>query len=106
MPKYFAKALHKFKNFLQKFHPNNKTEYSPQKHVEPNYGQKVQYAESANDAPTLDSVDIKLIQEIVGTFLYYGIAVDNTIIVAISTIASEQSTARSNTAKKTTQLLN
>ena len=106
MPKYVAKALHKFQKYLQKFHPNNKPEYSPHKHVEPNYGQKVQYAELANDAPTLDSVDINLIQKIVGTFLYYGIAVDNTILVALSTIASEKSAATSNMAKKITQLLN
>ena len=38
--------------------------------------------------------------------MYYGIAVDNTIIVALSTIVSEQSAATSNTAKKITQLLN
>ena len=89
-----------------KFHPNNKPEYSPHKHVEPNYGQKVQYAEPDDDTPILDSVDINLIQKIEGTFLYYGIAVDNTILVALSTIASEQSTATSNMAKKITQLLN
>ena len=106
MPKYVAKALHKFKNSLQKFHPNNKPEYYQHKHVEPNYGQKVQYAEPVNDAPTLDYVDINLIQKNVGTFLYYGIAVDNTISVALSTITSEQSAATSNAAKKITQLLN
>ena len=77
----------------------------PHKHVEPNYGQKVQYAEPDNDAPTLDSVDINLIQKSLGTFLYYGITVNNTILVALSTIASEQSAATSNTAKKITQLL-
>ena len=38
--------------------------------------------------------------------MYYGIAVDNTILVALSTIASEQSAVTSNTAKKITQLLN
>ena len=38
--------------------------------------------------------------------MYYGIAVDNTIIVTLSTIASEQSAATSNTAKNITQLLN
>ena len=54
----------------------------------------------------MDSVDINLIKKIVGTFLYYGIAVDNTIIVALSTITSEQSAATLNTAKKITQLLN
>ena len=41
MPKYVAKALHKFKKSLQKFDPNNKPEYSPHKHVEPNYVKKV-----------------------------------------------------------------
>ena len=51
MPKYVARALHKFKQALQKFHPNgfNKPEYSPQKKVEPNYGRKVQYAEPNDD---------------------------------------------------------
>ena len=106
MPKYAKRELHKFKQALQKFHPDNKPEYSPHKHVEPNYGQKVQYAEPTDYAPKLDSVDINLIQKIVGTFLYYGIAVDNTILVALSTIASEQYSATSNTAKKITQLLN
>ena len=76
------------KNSLQKFLPDNNPEYSPHKHVETNYGQKVQYAEPSDDTPILDYVDINLIQKIVGTFLYYGIAVDNTIIVALSTIAS------------------
>ena len=106
MPKYVARALHKFKQVLQKFHPDNKPEYSPHKHVEPNYGQKVQYAEPTDDAPTLDYVDINLIQNIVGTFLYYVIAVDNTILVALSTITSDQSAATSNMEKKITQLLN
>ena len=105
-PKYFTRALHKFKQVLQKFHPDNILEYSPHKHVESNYGQKVQYSEPTDDAPKLDSVDINLIKKIVGTFLYYGIAVDNNILVALSTIASEQSSATSNTAKKITQLLN
>ena len=106
MPKYAARALHKFKQALQKFHPNNKPEYSPHKHVEPKYGKKVRYEEPTDDAPTLASVDINLIQKIAGTFLYYGIAVDNTILVALGTIASEQSYATSNTAKKITELLN
>ena len=88
MPIYVTKALHKFKKSLQKPLNDNKPEYFPHKHVEINYGQKVQYVEPADDTPILDSVDINLIQKIVGTFLYYGIAVDNTILVALSTIAS------------------
>ena len=106
MPKYVARALQKFKQALQKFHPNNKPEYYPHKHVEPNYGQKVQYAEPTDDATPLDSADINLVQKVVGTLLDYGIAVDNTMLVALSTISSEQSSATYSTAKKITQLLN
>ena len=36
VPKYVARALHKFKQALQNFHPDNKPEYFPHKHVEPN----------------------------------------------------------------------
>ena len=50
VPKYVARSLHKFKQALQKFHPDNKPEYSPHKHVEPNYGQKVQYVEPTGDS--------------------------------------------------------
>ena len=106
MPKYVTRALHKFKQALQKFHLDNKPEYSPHKHVEPNYGQKVQHSEPTDDEPPLDYFKINLIQKSVGTFLYHGIAVDNTIVVALSTIASEQSSDTSNLAKKITQLLN
>ena len=108
MPKYVARALHKFQQALRKFDLNgfNKPENSLHKHVESKYGQKVQYAKPTDDAPPLDSVDINLIQKNVGTFLYYGIAVDNTILVALSTIASEQYSATSITAKKIIQLLN
>ena len=38
--------------------------------------------------------------------MYYGIAVDNTILVALITIAVEQSAATSNMVKKITQLSN
>ena len=106
MSKYVTKVLHKFKNFLQIFLFNNKPEYYQHKHVETNYGQKVQYAEPTDDTLLLISVDINLIQTIVGTFLYDGIAVDNTNLVALSTIALEKSAATSNTANKITQLLN
>ena len=64
IPKYVTRALHKFKQALQKFHTNNKPEYLPHKHVEPNYGQNVQYAEPTNDAPKLDSFNINLIKKL------------------------------------------
>ena len=46
------------------------------------------------------------IQGILGTLLYYGRAVDPTIAVALSTIASQQSNGTEHTAKAITKLLN
>ena len=40
------------------------------------------------------------------TFLYYAIALDNTILPALSNISSEQSKATTNTAKQVAKLLN
>ena len=41
-----------------------------------------------------------------GTFLYYAIAIDNTILPALRKIFSEQSKATTNTAKQVAKLLN
>ena len=41
-----------------------------------------------------------------GTLLYYAIAIDNTILPALSNISSEQSKATTNTAKQVAELLN
>ena len=41
-----------------------------------------------------------------GIFLYYDIAIDNTILVDLNDISLEQSKATSNTSKKITKLLN
>ena len=41
-----------------------------------------------------------------GTFLYYAIAIDNTILPALSDISSEQSKATTNTEKQVAKLLN
>ena len=49
---------------------------------------------------------IKLIQQVIGVCLYYGRAADDTILSALSTIASEQSNGTKQTMeKKTIQLL-
>jgi len=49
--------------------------------------------------PPLDAVVIFKLQQIVGTFLYYDRAVNATILVALGTIAEEQTKVTTNTAK-------
>jgi hypothetical protein len=57
-------------------------------------------------SPTLDSKETKLIQEILGTLLYYARAVDSTMLATIRTIATQQASATKQTMKAIVQLLN
>ena len=50
--------------------------------------------------------ETNIIQKFVGKFLYYGLAIDNTILVALNNISLEQSSATKNTSKKVAILLN
>ncbi len=53
----------------------------------------------------LNKEETKYIQAVVGTLLYYGRAVDNTILPALSTIATKQANLTTKTMKKIKQLL-
>ena len=72
----------------------------------PIYGISIQYSNPEDSSDMLPPIDCNLIQKIVGTYLYYGIALDNTPMVALNYISLEQSKATDNTSKKITKLLN
>ena len=57
------------------------------------------------DTVKLNDEQIKLIQQVIGVCLYYDRAVDNTILPALSAIASKQSNGTKQTMEKTIQLL-
>jgi len=84
MPGYCKEALIRFNHTLQKIN------HQPYKHNEPKYGAKIQYAEQPDASPKLGKEETKFIQQVTGTFLYYARAVDPTMLVALSAIASEQ----------------
>jgi hypothetical protein len=51
------------------------------------YGAKIQYAKALVDtSPCLSAKETTHIQQVISTFLYYGIAVDPTMLVAIGSI--------------------
>ena len=58
-----------------------------------------------DDTPEATEEEVKYIQQVVGTILYYARAVDLTLLMALSTIASEQATATKTTIKNAKQLL-
>jgi hypothetical protein len=79
MPGYVNKALQRFTHPMPKKH-----QPAPSKWVEPQYGASIQYAEPDNTYDKLSKEGILRLQEIIGTFLYYRRAVDNTSHVSCS----------------------
>ena len=51
---------------------------------------KTQYADESDNSPPVSASAKTLIQQFVGTFLYYGLALDYTMLVSLSTIGSQQ----------------
>ena len=83
---YIQKVLHRFN------HPNlQQPQYAPHKWERPNYGAPVQHTNVESDLPLLPPKEITRIQQIIGSLLYYARAVENTILMALNCIASEQS---------------
>ena len=100
MPKYMMKALAKFA------HPKpHRAQYSPHRWNKPTYGQRVQYVTPDKLGTPLDMKGQRRVQSIVGTFLYCGRAVEQTILPALNDIASFQARPTSDTVKRTNRLM-
>ena len=84
MPDYVPNALTRLGHKKPK-----RPQHSPHLWTVPRYGQKLQLA---NDdlTPLLDKLGIKRVQQVSGIFLYYGRAIDQTIIVALNEISNSQ----------------
>ena len=84
MPTYIKEALHKFQ------HPAPSCpQDTPHAWNQPVYGAAVQYTDQPDDFPLLPPNSINLVQQIIGTLLYYTIDVDPTMLVTIGAIASQ-----------------
>jgi hypothetical protein len=101
MPGYVSKALLRFEHKKK----TDKIQNSPHPHNILTYGAKVQYAEQSDGSPKLDKADIKYIQQVAGTLLYYGRAVDPTILPTLSSVASEEAAPTERTMERVKQLL-
>ena len=77
---------------------------SPGIYLPPNYGKNIQYAPLDTSEP-LSPADTTRLQKIVGTFLYYGRAVDHTVVTATAAISSEQAHPTDNLLKQADRLL-
>jgi hypothetical protein len=100
MPGYIKKLLQKYKHKIPK-----KPQHCPYTPAPKQYGDKAQALLPADISPKLSDKEIKEIQRVVGSILYYMRAVDITILMALSSIASEQMRGWTNMMAKAKQLL-
>ena len=100
MPGYIAKALARFAHPAPK-----KPQHQPHPNTERSYGATIQYAKAEDTSPAVPATDKTFIQQVLGVLLYYGRAVDSTILVAIGSIASAQATPTEKTLELTKILL-
>jgi hypothetical protein len=86
MPGYIENALIIFSHKLP-----NKLQLQPHPHTLHTYGATVQYAKADKVSPLGTNAEGKFIRQVIGIFLYYGRAVDSTILVGLSSLAAAQS---------------
>ena len=89
MPGYIQKVLQKLQHLPPK-HP----QYSPHECVTTKWTQKGtrQYVMQEDTSPLLPQKEIKYVQSAIGSLLYYGRALDCSILPALSQIATRQAT--------------
>jgi hypothetical protein len=59
-------------------------------HTTPTYGTTIQYAQAVDTSPAATKAEEKVIRQVIGVLLYYGRAVDSTIITGLSSLAATQ----------------
>jgi hypothetical protein len=99
MPNYIKKALKQFQ------YNAGTLQHSPYSSVPIQYGAKKQYATAETTEPLLDAKSQRFIQQVCGKLLFFGQAVDSTLLCPISAIASQSSKPTEDTMRHTQQLL-
>ena len=100
MPGYIKKALQRYKHEI-----SARRQDAPYTAAPRIYGAAAQAPSKDDDSPEATKNKVKHIQQVMGTILYYARAVDITVLMALSTIASEQATATKTTIKNMEQML-
>ena len=100
MPKYIPKLLSRLN------HPAPKRpQFAPHRWTQPAFGQRIQFAPPPDSTSKLDATDTKLVQSVTGSLLYYGRALDPTILPALNEIANSQAAPTAATMDKVKMLL-
>ena len=83
MPGYIKEVLKRLQHTRSK-----RIQYSPHEYLPIYYGKynATQYASSTDTLPTLPITDTRYIQSVVGSFIYYGRAINGAILPTQSTL--------------------
>ena len=100
MPVYVKASLLKFR-----CKSTTKPQDAPYRWNQPTYGAKTQYADT-DKADLVDAKSTLYVQQVCGTFLYYSIAVDQTMLAALNAISEAQAHAITTTMGGIVWLLN
>jgi hypothetical protein len=85
MPGYIKKACIRFDHT-----PPNKPQMHPHPHTLPTYGATIQFAKHIKQTPLAMKEQPKYIQQVIGVLLYYGRAVNSTLLVTLSLLTLAQ----------------
>ena len=100
MPNYISSMLHKYQ------HPPPKCDqHSPHPWNKPTYVATQQLTKEPDTTDPLELSEVKHIQKILGTIIYYARAVDATMLVAVGTISAQHAGAIQTTSKYVNHLL-
>jgi hypothetical protein len=100
MPGYIRKKLQEYNHVWLK-----KIQTCPYTPAPKQFGLEAQCPLPADDSSPLDKKGIKCVQQIFGSILYYARVVDMTVLMALRTIAIEQTKSAEKTMAKCMQLL-
>jgi hypothetical protein len=100
MPGYLGKAMIRFDHEKQ-----SKIQNSPHPHKITQYGAKMQCADNEDESPPLNKEETQYVQAVAATLLYYGRAVDSTILISLSSLTTEQAKLTQKTMETVKQLL-
>ena len=101
MPGFVQKSLKKL-NYKGKIYPQNSPHNCSASYSKPG---TTQYAPPPDNTTPLQGKQVTYVQSVVGTFLYYGRAIDYAILPAINDISSEQSKPTKKTLQKIQRLM-
>jgi hypothetical protein len=101
MPGYVEKALQEFQHAAP-----TKAEHQLHRNNEPQYRVKLQLTDPIDTTAPLTESSNALLQKITGKFLYYACAVDPTMLVTLSALASQQTKGTERTMDNAIKFLN